>query len=190
MQPRGYSDFFKSGFSAIIHRSCGRASSSQNSDVVFNTPKTTSYGATSTERPRPVSMVVQTTPRDKARRRRSSLLSFNSSFNEKRMMPRTQSLRTVESGDSLPDRVTVCGPYPPMALNGRYISHVLSWILLGSNLEWFTALMKSFIDPSIHSALHRTQSPLTLTLPRMILWALRNVMDPSYPSAPLPIVHL
>jgi len=78
MQPlnalRGYSDFFKSGFRAFTYRS------RQHSDAMLNspclTPKTTSSDSTE-RRLRSVSMIVRNTPREKARRRRTSLLSFS-----------------------------------------------------------------------------------------------------------------
>jgi len=141
MQPsnavRGYSEFFKSGFRAFTR---GQTSSSSHNylsgspDPMYNasslTPKSNYSGATK-GRPRPVSVIVQNTPREKARRRRSSILSFTSqlsatttsSFDERSMTSSTGGgpiSPVFDSGDSLPEVwITAGGPFTQSARNGR-----------------------------------------------------------------------
>ncbi|KAF8800492.1 hypothetical protein BYT27DRAFT_7200092 [Phlegmacium glaucopus] len=131
----GYSEFFKSGFRVF---SSGQASSSSHlsgsPDAILNTssstPKSTSSGATKRQ-PRPVSMIVQNTPREKARRRRSSFLSLSSqlfnhkstptSFDESSTILSTSSSTSspvFDSGDSLPEVwITAGGPFTQSARN-------------------------------------------------------------------------
>lgn len=118
---RGYSDFFISGFRTLTNRARGQTSSSDA------TPKTT--GATK-RRPRPVSMIVHNTPRQKARRRRSSFLSFSSHFLSHKSTAATPTfneksstgLCTVDSEDSLPEFWITSGA--PYTLSGRYVIYV------------------------------------------------------------------
>ena len=124
----GYSDFFKSGFRAFTNRACSPQI------YLFSSPDATStLSSNPTKRqPRPVSMIVQNTPREKARRRRTSFLSFShlldrkstaTSCNQESAISSTRSSTSscaADSGDSLPEVwITAGGPFTLSTLNGR-----------------------------------------------------------------------
>jgi len=138
MQPSntgGYSDFFKSGFRAFTTRSsCGQTSSSLHDFTTYPTFNTASLTPSKPtfyaikRRPRPVSVIVQNTPREKARRRRSSFIAFTSHLFDRKSTTASDEKSTkssinsscsnrssyvFDSGDSpLPDVwITAGGPF-------------------------------------------------------------------------------
>jgi hypothetical protein len=147
---RGYSDFFKSGFREFTNRDRGQSSSSHNSDGMLNdtspsTPTKTASGTTNHRR-RAVSMIVNHTPRENLRQRRSSFLSFSSqwfdhrsatttpSFDETSTISSTSSISSVGSRDSLRE-VWIRGGGSYTALNERYIPPFLPMILAGTKFS-------------------------------------------------------